>query len=870
VKKISCIFSVFLVWVLVFFTVSVSQVKAQSADPSIYVVNRNDNTVSVFDSVTYAPLGTIPVSVSPQGLAMSPDGRFVAVAGTSYAISLINTNTNSVVWSGGYGAWNVIFSPDGKSIYAGQSGYVYKLDVTTGNQGWYNQVAGNETGIAISPDGKSLYMLTEKSKPLPDGTSAQVAVLLSLDSSTGNVVSTLELGNNTYANAVVVSPDGKTVYVVGGNVSGGIVWEVDPTTNTITNTDSGIPGETVNVSLSTDGSELYGTNGENVFVFNTITKLVATIADTVKSDYQGIAVSPDGSRIYVTKYSDNVLQIFDTSTLKLLETINTGNNPHGVAVQPNLSPNPPVINSISNATINLGDMYTASGSFTDPDSSSWTATVDYGDGFGAQPLALAGTTFSLSHLYNSPGTFTVTVVITDDRLAMGTSTTTVTVNGFPPTANAGGPYTVPEGGTVTLQGTGSDVDGDTLSYNWDLDNNGTFETPGQNVTFSAANIDGPSSAQVTLQVCDGPNSCTDSAATVNITNVAPTATFSNNGPVNEGSNVTVSFSNQFDPSAADTASGFHYAFSCNNTPFSGMTYANSISASSQSCQFAGFGTYIVLGRIIDKDNGYTDYQTNVTVNNIAPVAGNISVSPSNPVAISTAVKASATFTDPGTIDTHTAVFTWGDGSKSNGTVTETNGSGSVTGSHTYTTLGNYLVSLTVTDNGGLSGASQISLVVVPKSGLSGANLTNVNYSGANLSGQNLSGSNLSGANLSNANLTGANLSGANASGSSFQLANLTGANMSGMNASKVNFQQANLTGVNLSGANLSSANFQGATLTKAVLTGANLSSVNFTGTNLNGAKLTGASTSGIVWSNTVCPDNTNSNNDGGTCKGHGV
>ena len=56
----------------------------------------------------------------------------------------------------------------------------------------------------------------------------------------------------------------------------------------------------------------------------------------------------------------------------------------------------------------------------------------------------------------------------------------------PPTADAGGPYTVAEGGQVTLSGTGSDPDMDPLSYAWDLNNDGTFETPGQSVTFSAA------------------------------------------------------------------------------------------------------------------------------------------------------------------------------------------------------------------------------------------------------------------------------------------------------------------------------------------------------------------------------------------------
>ena len=53
-----------------------------------------------------------------------------------------------------------------------------------------------------------------------------------------------------------------------------------------------------------------------------------------------------------------------------------------------------------------------------------------------------------------------------------------------PTADAGGPYTVVEGGSVTLNATGADPEGTAVTFDWDLDNDGTFETPGQSVSFS--------------------------------------------------------------------------------------------------------------------------------------------------------------------------------------------------------------------------------------------------------------------------------------------------------------------------------------------------------------------------------------------------
>jgi hypothetical protein len=67
------------------------------------------------------------------------------------------------------------------------------------------------------------------------------------------------------------------------------------------------------------------------------------------------------------------------------------------------------------------------GSFTDPDADTWTATVDYGDGSGTQPLTLSGKNFTLNHTYTSSGTFTVTVSVDDGVSGVGTDTVQVTV-----------------------------------------------------------------------------------------------------------------------------------------------------------------------------------------------------------------------------------------------------------------------------------------------------------------------------------------------------------------------------------------------------------------------------------------------------------
>jgi outer membrane protein assembly factor BamB len=99
-------------------------------------------------------------------------------------------------------------------------------------------------------------------------------------------------------------------------------------------------------------------------------------------------------------------------------------------------------------------------------------------------------------------------------------------------------------------------------------------------------------------------------------------------------------------------------------------------------------------------------------------------------------------------------------------------------------------------------------------------------------------------------------------------ANLSGCYLPGASLVGANAQGANLTGTYLDHASLSGANLTQASLQGAWLANADLSNTKLSFANLSGAKTTGANFSGASWSKTVCPDGTNSSNDGGTCIGH--
>jgi predicted extracellular nuclease len=174
----------------------------------------------------------------------------------------------------------------------------------------------------------------------------------------------------------------------------------------------------------------------------------------------------------------------------------------------------------------------------------------------------------------------------------------------PPTVDAGGPYTVAEGGSITVTASGNDPEGRALTYAWDLDNDGTFETSGQSATFSAAGLDGPSTRTIRVRTVD-PDGLSDVApATVTIQNVAPTASFNAPASTPAGFAFTLSLTSPSDPAPADT---FTYAFDC------GSGYGAFGPSASASCTPTDPGTVIVHGKIRDDDGGFTEYAATVEV-----------------------------------------------------------------------------------------------------------------------------------------------------------------------------------------------------------------------------------------------------------------
>lgn len=284
-----------------------------------------------------------------------------------------------------------------------------------------------------------------------------------------------------------------------------------------------------------------------------------------------------------------------------------------------------------------------------------------------------------------------------------------------PIADAGGPYTVNEGGTAILDGTGSwDPDDDALIYTWDLDGDGIFGETGSaalhgnevgaNPTYVAVGLDGPSSSQVALRVID-PLSAEDAATTmVNIQNVAPrvTAVTLNTPSIQE--NGTVTLTGTFDdPGILDTHDVvIDWGDGSPTTTVRLSEKERGFTASHQYLDDAPsnspFDDYSVTVQVTDDDGDRGTGETTITVVNAIPTIESLSGTATftQPASESDAVTISGDFSDLGSLDTHTATINWGDGTNSPATIIQADGT--FTADHDYGSAGVYEITVTLSDD----------------------------------------------------------------------------------------------------------------------------------------------------------------------------
>jgi uncharacterized delta-60 repeat protein len=274
------------------------------------------------------------------------------------------------------------------------------------------------------------------------------------------------------------------------------------------------------------------------------------------------------------------------------------------------------------------------------------------------------------------------------------------------------PNSVDEGSAGLTIGLGgvfdpSPVDATSLRFSVDFDGDGTFEVvdrASSEVEVPASYYaDGPGTLNVVARVTDKDGASSRYERSIEVVGAAPQPSIGGTpSAAVEGDAVTLT-ATATDPSAADTAAGFDFAWTVTrggDTVASGAGDAITFAAAQD-------GTYDVTLTATDKDGATGTTSTSFEVANAAPVVTSVVKAQAGGVR-GQRLDFTAAFTDAGVEDTHTVTWDFGDGSPA--VTLAASDAAALRQSHAFASEGSHTVTVTVSD-GTDAGTSSATFVV---------------------------------------------------------------------------------------------------------------------------------------------------------------
>jgi DNA-binding beta-propeller fold protein YncE len=438
-----------------------------SADARGILFTSNSGSLGGIESITpftvngdgsLVPQKVVSVGDRPEGMAITPDGRFLYVATSvspgvrGYAIGqggALTEVSGSPFKSEGIDTSGVAVAPSGDRLFVTNRGTglnnaadpgsvaVYDIDPASGSLtpvgGSPFGVTGLEDpdGIAVAPDGSHVFVTGDAAGPTFD---PRVAVF-EIAPGTGFIS---QVGGSPFASGskqavpIVVSPNGKRVFVGNVNLVSGntiSVLDVNQETGALSPV-LGSPFATagtapVGLAMTPDGSRLLsgeraagfarGVSVYDLFASGVITPIFGSPFSTDEREVRGAAVSADGRRVYaMTSAEPGVVMGFSIEGGGELSPLAGSPYPTGdqfsgsfpIAIVPTQTPRP----AFGPSTTELGDPTAFDASATTVDGGEATSfDWDFGDG---TKLADGGP--RPTHTYAALGTYRVTLTVRND------------------------------------------------------------------------------------------------------------------------------------------------------------------------------------------------------------------------------------------------------------------------------------------------------------------------------------------------------------------------------------------------------------------------------------------------------------------------
>ncbi|MGE3284776.1 MAG: beta-propeller fold lactonase family protein [Pseudonocardia sp.] len=268
-----------------------------------YVANLGDDTVSVLDAMTLAPVGTpIVVGDAPNSLALSADGTRLYVSDTrSDSVTIVDTGAARAVATVAVGAFpdGIALSPDGRRLYVGNAEDDTVSVVDTATQAVVGRpipVGRRPYGLALAPDGATLYVSAFDSDELT-----------AVDTARNAVAWTVAVGDGPLN--LAVARDGSRIYVT--NTLDGSLSVVDAASRTTVGGPVPVGPKPIGITLGAAPGTVYVAerDADAVTVVDTTAR---TVGDPVEPGKGPVAMWVAGGRLYVVSEISGELTVLDT------------------------------------------------------------------------------------------------------------------------------------------------------------------------------------------------------------------------------------------------------------------------------------------------------------------------------------------------------------------------------------------------------------------------------------------------------------------------------------------------------------------------------------------------------------------------------
>ena len=342
--------------------VAVESRAGQSA--RLWVVNIDNDSVSVFDTATGGKLAEIAVGSMPRSVALAPNGAIWVTNKNAATLSVIDPAslvvTRTVALPRASQPFGVVVAPSGNVFVALEAlGRVLKLDGAGATLGSLD-VGASPRHLALTQGGTRLLVSRFITPPQPGEATAVVqttvggapvgAEVLLIDPSSLSLLRTIKLqhsnrpdtevsarGVPNYLGAPAISRDGKSAFVPSkqDNIQRGMLRDqndLDFQTTVravsslidLTSQAEDYSGRVDHDNSSVASAALYDASGAYLFVALETSREIAVIdaygkrellrVDTGRAP-QGLALSPDGRRLYVHNALDRSAGTYDLSPL---------------------------------------------------------------------------------------------------------------------------------------------------------------------------------------------------------------------------------------------------------------------------------------------------------------------------------------------------------------------------------------------------------------------------------------------------------------------------------------------------------------------------------------------------------------------------